>query len=140
MPSIVNCPSCDRQLRVPDGLVGQKVKCPTCATLFLADEEPPPRPSRRGSPPPDDVPDRPSRRRPEDEYEEDDDRPSRRRPAAKPGKAQAVAVMMLIGGIFAVKLSLGLAVGTLGYCCLWPGTYYSLVLGIMAIIRASAIL
>lgn len=36
MPEIVNCPQCQRQLRVPDNLIGQSVKCPTCTTIFTA--------------------------------------------------------------------------------------------------------
>ena len=36
MPTLVNCPSCERKLRVPDELLGQKVKCPSCATTFDA--------------------------------------------------------------------------------------------------------
>jgi predicted Zn finger-like uncharacterized protein len=36
MPEVVTCPKCDRQLRVPDELVGQRVKCPTCGTNFTA--------------------------------------------------------------------------------------------------------
>ena len=30
MPSIVACPSCSRKLRVPEDLLGTRVKCPTC--------------------------------------------------------------------------------------------------------------
>jgi predicted Zn finger-like uncharacterized protein len=36
MPTLVNCPSCQRQLRVPDNLLGQLVKCPTCNETFTA--------------------------------------------------------------------------------------------------------
>jgi predicted Zn finger-like uncharacterized protein len=36
MPEVVTCPQCERQLRVPDELVGQRVKCPTCGTNFTA--------------------------------------------------------------------------------------------------------
>jgi predicted Zn finger-like uncharacterized protein len=36
MPEAVHCPSCDLQLRVPDELIGKKVKCPTCGTNFMA--------------------------------------------------------------------------------------------------------
>ena len=32
MSMIVNCPSCERQLRVPDELQGRQVKCPTCGS------------------------------------------------------------------------------------------------------------
>src|SRR5580765_5851955 len=36
MPIVIDCPSCERKLRVPDDLMGQKVKCPTCGTTFEA--------------------------------------------------------------------------------------------------------
>jgi predicted Zn finger-like uncharacterized protein len=36
MATIVDCPSCNRKLRVPDELLGKKVKCPTCSGTFDA--------------------------------------------------------------------------------------------------------
>jgi predicted Zn finger-like uncharacterized protein len=36
MPNTIHCPSCSRELRVPDELIGKKVKCPACATTFTA--------------------------------------------------------------------------------------------------------
>jgi predicted Zn finger-like uncharacterized protein len=36
MPFLTNCPSCSRQLRVPDELTGRNVKCPDCGTVFPA--------------------------------------------------------------------------------------------------------
>lgn len=39
MPEIVTCPHCTRKLRVPDELVGKKVKCPDCKEAFLAQTE-----------------------------------------------------------------------------------------------------
>jgi predicted Zn finger-like uncharacterized protein len=36
MSIIVDCPSCSRKLRVPDDLLGTKVKCPTCGGTFDA--------------------------------------------------------------------------------------------------------
>lgn len=36
MSTIVDCPSCERKLRVPDELLGEKVKCPTCGGTFDA--------------------------------------------------------------------------------------------------------
>jgi hypothetical protein len=38
MPIEVICSSCQRPLRVPDDLVGQRVKCPSCANTFTAEE------------------------------------------------------------------------------------------------------
>jgi hypothetical protein len=36
MPEIVSCPTCDRELRVPDELLGQTVRCPKCQGTFTA--------------------------------------------------------------------------------------------------------
>src|SRR5262249_51556361 len=33
---IIDCPSCNRKLRVADDLVGKEVKCPTCRSTFQA--------------------------------------------------------------------------------------------------------
>jgi predicted Zn finger-like uncharacterized protein len=147
----VTCPDCRRPLRVPDSLLGQTVKCPSCQHTFAApdslEDTPPP---RRPSPPPEPPPrprlddrfedDRP-RRRPADEYDDyEEDRRRGRRPDERPGKVQAIAIMTLIGGILAVLNSLLGLVFTLGGCLLWPGTYYGLVFGIMAIIKGSQLL
>ncbi len=83
----------------------------------------------------------------DDDFEDDDDdyrdRPSRRgrgRSAVRPGKVQAIAIMTLIGGIYAIVHFLGVAGSSGGFCCLWPGLYYALVVGIMAIIKGSQLL
>jgi predicted Zn finger-like uncharacterized protein len=36
MPEFVTCPDCRRKLRVPDDMLGKKVKCPDCKGTFLA--------------------------------------------------------------------------------------------------------
>src|SRR5437660_9135178 len=36
MPEIIDCPQCERKLRVPDDLLGRAVKCPTCGVTFTA--------------------------------------------------------------------------------------------------------
>ena len=36
MQNTIPCPSCRRELRVPDQLIGKLVKCPACATTFTA--------------------------------------------------------------------------------------------------------
>src|SRR5262245_29267241 len=46
MPVLVNCPSCNGPLRVADDLLGRKVRCPSCQTIFEAAEPPPPPPMR----------------------------------------------------------------------------------------------
>jgi hypothetical protein len=37
MPTLIACPRCQRKLRVPDDLVGKRVKCPGCEQPFTAD-------------------------------------------------------------------------------------------------------
>jgi predicted Zn finger-like uncharacterized protein len=147
----IPCPSCQRSLRVPENLLGQAVKCPSCAHLFTAPEQveeeaplrpaaPPERPSARPAAPPeyDDEP-RPFRRRMRDEdYDDEEDASRRRRGSEKPSKVQAISVMILVGGILATLTAVILMVTIYGLC--WPGTYYSLVLGIMAIIKGSQLL
>jgi predicted Zn finger-like uncharacterized protein len=106
MPEQIRCPSCDATLRVPETLLGKKVKCPKCQTAFTAAADTPGEPDegivnepatpasgRRPALPDDDggivnePSPRASRRRsddaddeppPEDEGE-DEDRPRRRR-------------------------------------------------------------
>lgn len=160
MSFTISCPSCQRTLRVPENLLGQAVKCPSCGHQFAAPEqiedEPAPHPDSDRPSPADareDEP-RPSKRRaPADDYDEDyEETPRRRRSrgGAKPGKVQAIAIMMLVGGILATLISGGtlayfgiLGVATMGIgllCCLWPGPYYGLVMGIMAIVKGSRLL
>jgi hypothetical protein len=142
MTTIINCPSCDRGLQLPENLAGQAVQCPTCGHTFTASangigeaapiyrqEDVQPTPSRRPAPPP------PS-------YEDDyvDEPPSRRRRREKPGKVQAVSIMMLVGGIYALLHALAIVLGSGFACCIWPGVYYALVMGILAIVTASPLL
>lgn len=100
MPEIVSCPDCERKLRVPDNLIGKKVKCPGCGVMFTAlvsgggaiikKEKPaevePIVESPRGrrvveeEEDEEDVPrSRNRRRRDDDDEDDDDDRPRRRR-------------------------------------------------------------
>jgi hypothetical protein len=105
MPEIISCPDCGRKLRVPDHLLGKRVKCPGCGTMFTGrardagTEDTPksqsraaapreerieakPRAGRRSVVPPPEADyedDRPPRRRRDDEADEDDRPRSRRR-------------------------------------------------------------
>ncbi len=151
----ISCPSCQRTLRVPENLLGQAVKCPSCGHTFTApeqaEEEAPPRPA--AAPPQDDHDDEPrfsTRRARADDYDDDDEDAPRRRGADKPGKVQAIAILILIGGILATLAAaawlayIGLiGVATMGaglLCCLWPGPYYGLVMGIMGIVKGVRLL
>ena len=40
MPEITTCPDCDKKLKVPDDLLGRKVRCPGCSVLFTAQPDP----------------------------------------------------------------------------------------------------
>jgi predicted Zn finger-like uncharacterized protein len=135
MPITTRCPSCDRKLRVPDNLLGSRVKCPGCQTVFTAEDQgeeapPPAAPAPRERPPErprDPVTDRPSeaRRRPaltpppegegaggyEDEPEGDyeEDRPrrgGRSRERAREMVSGPAVALMVTGGI-------GIALGVL---------------------------
>lgn len=32
--NVLSCPACQKDLRVPDDLLGKEVKCPMCMTIF----------------------------------------------------------------------------------------------------------
>ena len=139
MTTIINCPSCHGGLQLPGSLAGQEVQCPTCSQIFTAPGQVP---STAASQSKDEVRSQPSDREPpspENRDDFDNDRPSPRR-REKPGKVQAISIMMLVGGIYALIHALGAVAATTFFCCLWPGVYYAIVMGIMAIVRASPLL
>jgi predicted Zn finger-like uncharacterized protein len=96
---LVNCPQCQRTLRVPNDLIGKQVKCPTCGHTFTgypeATEAPPLPPAPEEKPvrtsvvPPDDFDEeedrarRHRRNRRDEEDEEEEDRRRRRRARAR---------------------------------------------------------
>ena len=49
MPEVVSCPKCQRKSRVPDTLVGKKVKCPGCAEIFTASVNGPAAPKKEAA-------------------------------------------------------------------------------------------
>src|SRR6516165_3075816 len=116
MTHTIACPSCQRPLRVPDDLLGTMVKCPACSHNFPAPAEEPAvapsqRPSRASAREEDRRPSRRprdaddggdryarDRRRPRDQgadYESDESRRGGQR-EEKPGKVQAIAIMLLV--------------------------------------------
>jgi ribosomal protein S27E len=140
MTTIINCPSCDRGLQLPESLAGQPVQCPTCGHTFTASAD-----GHGASAPvyrPDDVELPPSSRpaAPPSHEEDLDEPPSRARRREKPAKVQAISIMMMIGGIYALVHALGATIGSGFVCCVWPGVYYAIVMGIMAIVAASPLL
>src|SRR6267154_2785429 len=99
-----NCPGCGTKVRVPESLLGKRVKCPRCSQIFTAEE------SNAGFEEVTEEEDRPRRKRrpvPADQYEEDDGyedddyepRPRRRRggrrAAQEAVKAPAIALMVV---------------------------------------------
>jgi hypothetical protein len=64
MPEEFSCPHCEKKLKVPDHLLGKRVKCPGCGNGFLAGSE------DTLSEPNEDEEDRPRRRRPVDQNDE----------------------------------------------------------------------
>ena len=78
MQNTVPCPSCRRELRVPDSLIGKLVKCPACAQTFTAELSAPappveaevkPETYRAASPPVENFGDEPAPREQENDYE-----------------------------------------------------------------------
>jgi predicted Zn finger-like uncharacterized protein len=65
----ISCPACQRPLRVPEDLLGQAVKCPSCTHVFTA-----PTPGEAEAPPP-----RSKRRTRDDDYEDHNEAPRRSR-------------------------------------------------------------
>jgi hypothetical protein len=140
MSILVNCPSCERKLKVPDELLGKKVKCPGCATIFTAEEieetvaseeeaprqprrpareeesleeERPRRAARRSSPPPD-----------EDDYDDEMEIRPRRRGRSRAREAvNGPAIGLLITGIIGVVLtlcSIGINISTMAGAAIIP--------------------
>jgi len=38
MPNIAVCPDCDRELKIPQGAEGRKIRCPSCKTTLLVSD------------------------------------------------------------------------------------------------------
>jgi predicted Zn finger-like uncharacterized protein len=100
MPEVVQCPECDRQLRVPENLLGKPVKCPSCGATFMASAgaaavEPPAAPPE---PPPEEPPaeaPRPVRPRPPEERygDEEDEGYEPERVGGRRGRERALAAV-----------------------------------------------
>lgn len=119
MPTIVDCPICNRKLRVPDDLLGQRVKCPTCAQEFTAQVSalaslPPPGFVLPGAAPRGPAPAPPGsypQQSPYDEFGE-------RRPNTSSARDAVIApaVALLVAGIIGLVSMGGLTVlGTIGW-------------------------
>jgi len=109
MPIQISCPSCQKQLRVPDNLVGKSVKCPSCQTSFeaVAEQAPAAEERSREEPAPrrgeerdeayqEEAPVRRSSRRSRDDDDDyDDDRPRRRRRSADYAPHRGTLILVL---------------------------------------------
>jgi predicted Zn finger-like uncharacterized protein len=123
MPDVIACPHCQRKLRVTDELMGQPVKCPTCATTFTAQPEgtdlpspviPVETPWRPLEVEPVPVPQPPRRDR--DDY--DDYRPRRRRFVEEdyvPHRGSAILVLGIVSLVFLVVPVIGLVLGIIAW-------------------------
>jgi predicted Zn finger-like uncharacterized protein len=101
MPIIVQCPQCSRKLRVPDDLLGQKVQCPTCNTLFIGQVES--TPSTPVAPPPERQP------LPEPKTPPTRERPERR--DAVPHRGGLILVL----GVLSIVTGLGFILGPIAW-------------------------
>jgi hypothetical protein len=167
MLNVVHCPACSLKLNVPEELLRKRVMCPTCGKTFDADswlEEPdelitpspgsPERPTEKyqGSPHQEPAAVSGSPREPHDGAAPP--HPPMHGGAAaaagrmpfgpspwvgpfhpRPAKVEAIGIMMLVGGIIA--LSVGAGERAIHIFPLWP---YSIILGIMAIVRGIRLL
>jgi hypothetical protein len=151
MSFVSECPSCGQKLKVPDNLVGKKVRCSKCASTFVAESvtakppaaAPPPAPAR---PPRDDEREEQYDDRRRDDVE-DEERPRRRSRrgddvgGAAPGRGgmlMTFGIISIASPILALVLSFvaGLVFPPLGFCG-WVIVLVGLVLGIMAWVMGS---
>jgi ribosomal protein S27E len=121
MQEVINCPSCQRRLQVPDSLVGQDVQCPTCGATFVAalggrsavtsERLPEEKPTLDLA---ETQGDRPRRRRPDDDYGDynDDDYYRRRRRGVAP---QRGAVILTLGILSLIPWCIGIILGPIAW-------------------------
>jgi predicted Zn finger-like uncharacterized protein len=117
---IIRCPQCERQLRVPDEMIGRLVRCPTCGMTFtLASGGAPPQPAAEppavlpAGPPPEEPPYAdalPVGRRPAAwaEYPDDDEQA---RSAVRPPAICLLIVGLLGMSVNALILTAALVIG-----------------------------
>ncbi len=147
MAQLISCSECRKQLQVPDELLGKTVQCPECGHMFIgAATATEPLSASRPEPEPRHARDEKQEERSRYDDDDYDEVPNLRRSAGgrrrgqKPSKVTNLGVLSLIGGIYAILWAVGFGGGSGGLCCLWPGTYYSIVVGILAIVKGAALL
>jgi predicted Zn finger-like uncharacterized protein len=104
------CPGCGTKVRIPESLLGKKVKCPKCANIFTA-EAPPDAGFEEVE---DEVDERPSRRR-APEPEDDDEGDYERRPRRRSRQPHRGTLILVLGILSLVVCSpLGIAAWIMG--------------------------
>ena len=116
MPNTIHCPQCNRELRVPDELLGKKVKCPACSTTFTASVA---GPEVAAQPPPQGETAPAPSQGPRDEYEEYDESYERERRVARAkdrvkGKVLAPAICLLVAAVLGILANAGQIIMSLG--------------------------
>jgi hypothetical protein len=130
MPEIINCPSCQRKLQVPEALIGQDVPCPTCGATFTASVAGPV-PTVAGPPPPapeppayglegererERPPRRPDRPRPHGDYDDYGEYgEGRRRPRRRDLLPHRGATVLTLGILSLVIGGIGLVLGPIAW-------------------------
>jgi hypothetical protein len=118
MPMVIDCPSCNRKLNVPESLLGQMVKCPTCGATFAASNQgpalppSPPEPSSTPWQAPPEPAAPPSRR---DRYDEDDEFPRRRRRHLQAHRGPLILVLGILAVVPIHGWSLSLILGPIAW-------------------------
>jgi hypothetical protein len=143
------CPVCKTGYTVRDQDAGKKSDCKTCGQRLevpkpraktvlgrLEPADPEPDPPAFGDLPPDDFDYAPGDVVPPERYTLRADV----RPRGRPGKVQAIAFMVLLGGGWAILWALAGVLLSGCLCLAWPGTYYDIVFGILAVIRGAELM
>ena len=100
MPTVVECPSCGKKLKVPDEYIGKKVRCSDCNGTFVSEKPPSKAPPRPSAPPreADDVDD-----------DGDEDAPVRKRSRRGSMEAHRGTLILILGiASIAAPILLGL--------------------------------
>ena len=122
MDYTLSCPECGGKVKIPDSLLGKKVRCPRCQATYKAEppggavdvvevlDEPPRR--RPASPPDGEYDDRPRRRPRDDDYEDDyDDRPQRVSRSEVRSRVQLPAIgLMITGAVYGLLMVVNLGI------------------------------
>ena len=91
MPTVVECPSCGKKLKVPDEYIGKKVRCSDCNGTFVSEKPPSKAPPKA-----------PVRAEPDDVADDDDEAPVRKR--SRDSVEPHRGVLVLILGIASVAM------------------------------------